>query len=142
MLVAVPSSGATLNPHLGDQAAAPRPVPVSDLGPDLVRLALVLVVDVLFVVGVLLPYATYDGEFVDQWLPNVFMLPVVLTTFFLPWVTCGSAVFSGYRLWRSGLSSPVSRAVCLCVVVLAAAGLVAYFSPWGIDAIRWLMDSD
>ena len=66
----------------------------------------------------------------------------MLTMFFLPWVTFGSAVFSGYRLWRGGPLSPASRAVCLCVVVLGAAGFVAYFSPWGIDAIRWLMDSD
>ena len=65
-----------------------------------------------------------------------------LTVFFLPWVTFGCLVCSGYRLWRGGPLRPVSRAVCLSVVVLGAAGFVTYFSPWGFDAIRWLLDSD
>ncbi len=123
-----------------DRAPVPRAAQVSDLRPDLVRLAPVVVVDVLFVFGVLLPYLAHDGDFGDQWLPNVFMLVVVLTLFIWPWVLFGCAVFSGYRLWRGGPLGPVSRAVCLSVVVLGAAGFVAYFSPWGIDAIRWLLD--
>ena len=70
----------------------------------------------------------------------MFLLVVLLTLFFLPWVLFGCAVISGYRLWRGGPLSPMSRAVCLSVVVLGAAGFIAYFSPWGIDAIRWLLD--
>ena len=39
---------------------------VADLRPDLVRLALVVAVDVLFLFGVLLPYLTYDGDVADS----------------------------------------------------------------------------
>ena len=74
MLSAVPSPGATATTPVDDRAPVPRRAQVSDLRPDLVRLALVVVVDVLFLFGVLLPYLTYDGEFADQWLPNVLML--------------------------------------------------------------------
>jgi len=65
MLIIVPSPGATVPTHVDDRAPGARSTSVSDLAPDLVRLAL---------------------------------------------------------------------------VVLGAAGFVAYFSPWGVDAIRWLLD--
>jgi len=141
MLGAVPSTGATVTTPVDDRAPAPRRAQVSDLRPDLVRLALVVVVDVLFLFGVLLTYLN-DGWYGAEWVANVFILPVTLTVFFLPWVTVGSAGFSGYRLWRGGPLTPVARAVCLSVVVLGAAGFVTYITPWGVDAIRWLLDSD
>jgi hypothetical protein len=111
-----------------------------DVRADAERLALVVVVDTLFLVGVLLPYLTYDGGVATQWLPEVLYVPMGLTVFFLPWATLGPVAFSGYRLWRGGASSPVARAICLAVVVLGIAGLVAYVSPPGIDAIRWQLD--
>jgi hypothetical protein len=115
-------------------------VPETDVHADAERLALVVVVDALFLVGVLLPYLTYDGGVATQWLPEVLYVPLVLTVFLLPWATIGSAAFSGYRLWRGGSLRPMSRGICLGVVLLGIAGFVTYVSPWGIDAIRWQLD--
>ena len=112
---------------------------VVDVRADVERLALVVVIDALFLVGVLLPYLTYDGGVVTQWLPQVLYVPMVLTVFFLPWAAIGSVAFSGYRLWRGGPLSPGSRGICLGVVVLGLAGVLTYVSPAGIDAIRWQM---
>lgn len=151
MLVHVPGRVVNDGVVIGDgpgRTPTPAPGAVAGLAPDLVRLALVLLVDVLFLAGVLLPYLTSDGDLGDPAVPDVLLVPLVLTLFLLPWVTFGSAAVSGYRLWRArpgagsrgGTSSPAARGVCLCVVVLGALGLVAYFSPWGVDAIRWLVD--
>ena len=137
-MVAVPSPEVTATTRVDDAAAARRGAQVSDLAPDLVRLALVVTVDALFLVGVLLPYLD-DAQFPNESLPDVLGVLVLLTPFFLPWVTFGSAAFSGYLLWR-GPSGPLLLGIRLGVVVLALAGLVTYFSPWGVDAIRWLMD--
>ena len=112
----------------------------ADVRAEVERLALVVVVDALFLVGVLLPYLAYDGGVADQWLPDVLYVPMTLTVFLLPWATVGPVAFSGYRLWRGGSLGPVSRGICVGVVLLGAAGLVMYFSPSGIDAIRWQLD--
>jgi ribose/xylose/arabinose/galactoside ABC-type transport system permease subunit len=109
----------------------------SGLAPDLVRLGLVVVVDGLYVLGVLLPYVRRDAVLAAQWGPDIMAVPILLTVIFLPWVTIGSAAFSGYRLWR-GASAPLSRGICLSVVVLGAAGFVSYISPLGVAASRWL----
>jgi FtsH-binding integral membrane protein len=112
----------------------------TDVRAEVERLALVVVVDALFVVGVLLPYLTYDGGVVAPSLPEILSVPLVLTVFLLPWATVGSVAFSGYRLWRGGPLSRMSRGICLGVVVLGIAGLVMYFSPSGVDALRWHLD--
>lgn len=134
----MPTPGLTVTARV--KAAEPRSRdPVADLAPDLGRLALVVLVDALFLVGVLLPYLTFDGEVAEHWLPDILGVPMLLTLIFLPWVTLGSASLSGYRLWRDS-SGPVLRGIRLCVVILALAGAVTYFSPWGFYATRWLMD--
>lgn len=65
--------------------------------PHLVRLGLVVIVDGLYLVGVLLPYLGRDRGSASRWIPEAMAAPIVLTVFFLPWVTIGSAAFSGCR---------------------------------------------
>ena len=124
--------------EVGRRTSSPSTSLTARAWPALGLLAAVAAIDALFLVGVLLPYLSYDGEFAVQWLPDPLVVPVVLTVFFLPWVTFGAAALSGYRLWRG--PSDGSRGVAVAVVVLGVAGFGMYVSPWGIDAIRWLLD--
>jgi hypothetical protein len=135
MLVAVPSPAATDEAVVSD-APPGRPAGGSGVAPDLVRLALVAAVDAVFLFGVVL---AYHGHGVAGGPPDWLGLPALLSVFFLPWVTFGSAAVSGYRL-RRGTPGAMSLGIRVLVVVLGVAGLATYFSPTGVDAIRWLMD--
>ena len=110
---------------------------VEELGPGLWRLGYIVVADLAFLFGVLVPYLT-DDEIppVDStW--DVLFWPGLASVFFLPLVACGVAAFSGARLWGSDGGA---RAANLAAVVLSVAGVLVYASPWGLDAISWLLD--
>ena len=110
---------------------------VGELGPGLWRLGYIVVADLAFLFGVLVPYLTDDDiPPVDStW--DALLWPGLVSVFVLPLVACGVAVFSGARLSRS---DGRARVVNVAAVVLSVAGVLVYVSPWGLDAISWLLD--
>jgi hypothetical protein len=115
---------------------APPRSSVGELGPGLRRLGYVAVTDLAFVLGVLVPHLTDDGvPPVDSTWDALFW-PGLASTLALPLVAFGVAAFSGARLSRS---VGAARAVNLAAVALSLAGVLVYVSPWGLDAIRWLL---
>ena len=110
---------------------------VGELGPGLWRLGYIVVADLAFLFGVLVPYLTDDDiPPVDSTWDALFW-PGLASVFALPLVACGVAVFSGARLSRS---DGRARVVNVAAVVLSVAGVLVYASPWGRDAISWLLD--
>jgi hypothetical protein len=118
-------------------AAARSRDQVEELGPGLWRLGYIVAADLAFLFGVLVPYLTDDDiPPVDStW--DVLVWPGLASIFFLPLVASGVAVFSGASLRGSHGGA---RAVNLAAVVLSVAGVLVYASPWGLDAISWLLD--
>ncbi|MBJ7358768.1 hypothetical protein [Nocardioides sp.] len=116
---------------------APSRGSVGELGPGLWRLGYIVVADLAFLIGVLAAYLTDDHiPPVDStWDP--FYWPGLMSVFSLPLVAFGVAAFSGARLSRS---TGAARAVNAAAMALSLAGVIAYVSPWGMDAIRWLLD--
>ena len=110
---------------------------VGVLGPGLWRLGYIVVADLAFLFGVLVPYLTDDDipPVDSSW--DALYWPGLVSVFFLPLVACGVAAFSGAQLSRS---DGAARAVNIAAVVLSVAGVLVYASPWGLDAIRWLLD--
>ena len=118
-------------------SVAPARSAVAELGPGLWRLGYIVVADLAFVLGVLVPHLTDDGvPPVDSTWDALFW-PGLASIFVLPLVACAVAAFSGARIRRS---AGRERAVNLVAVSLAAAGVLVYFSPGGLDAISWLLD--
>ena len=110
---------------------------VAQLGPALWRLGYIVVAALAFVLGTLVPYLTDDDiPPVDSTWDALFW-PGLVSIFCLPLVACGVAAFSGARL---SSSEGTARAVNLAAVALSVAGVLVYFSPWGLDAISWLLD--
>ena len=110
---------------------------VGELGPGLWRLGYIVVTDLAFLFGVLVPYLTDDDipPVDSNW--DAMFWPGLVSVFVLPLVACGVAAFSVARLSRS---DGRTRAVNLAAVALSVAGVLVYVSPWGIDAISWLLD--
>lgn len=110
--------------------------PVDELAPGLRRLGYIVVADLALLLGVLVPHATDDAVPPVDTAWDALFWPGLASIFFLPLVAAGVAAFSGARLSRGDARA---RAVNLGAVALSAAGVVAYVSPWGRDAIRWLL---
>ena len=118
-------------------SVAPPRRAVGELGPGLWRLAYIVGADLAFLFGVLVPYLTDDDiPPVDSTWDALFW-PGLASVFFLPLVACGVAAFSGARVSRS---DGVARAVNVAALVLSVVGVLVYVSPWGLDAIGWLLD--
>ena len=76
-------------------SVARSPGRVGELGPGLWRLGYIVVADLAFLFGVLVPYLTDDDiPPVDSTWDALFW-PGLVSVFFLPLVACGVAVFSG-----------------------------------------------
>jgi hypothetical protein len=111
---------------------------VGELGPGLWRLGYIVVADLAFVFGVLVPHLTDDDvPPVDSTWDALFW-PGMVSVFFLPLVACGVGLFSGAALRRGDGGG--ARAADMAAVVLSVAGVLVYASPWGRDAISWLLD--
>jgi hypothetical protein len=118
-------------------SVAPPRTQVGEVGPGLWRLGYVLVADLAFVLGVLVPHLTDDDVPPVDSAWDALFWPGLASVFFLPLVAFGVAAFSGARITRSRGGA---RAVNLAAVALSVAGVLVYFSPWGLDATNWLLD--
>ena len=92
-------------------------------------------VDLVFAVGVVVPYLTradHPTSTVPAWLG----WPAFYTLFLLSMVAVATGAVAASRLGAVGSR----RRVAAAVLALAVAGFGAYVSPLGVAAVRWFLD--